>query len=185
MDKRLTKLLTPYGAAGVAATGSLLLLAGAHAFERFGKLAPCMLCLDQREAHWTALAAALITLAIWRFFKASRAVAASLGVTALIYAFSAVLAAYHAGVEWKFWPGPATCSGGAMINSPEELFAQLESGAPMVSCSDAAWRFLGISMAGYNALFSLALAGLTAWATVRMVRALRDERFALTPSATR
>jgi Disulfide bond formation protein DsbB len=34
----------------------------------------------------------------------------------------------------------------------------------MVRCDEAPWRFLGLSLAGYNALMSLALVGIAAWA---------------------
>ena len=172
-----TRAARPAMAALIAAGTSAALLLGAHAFERIGQMAPCMLCLDQRDAHWTALAAALITLGLNRFWPADRAVAAGLGVTALIYLFSTGLAVYHAGVEWKLWPGPATCSGAMQIGSVDELMTRLET-APIVSCSEAAWRLFGMSMAGYNAIISLALASLTGWAAVRLFRSLRMPAFA-------
>lgn len=178
MKLQIEVFLTPFRATAIAAAGSFLLLAGAHAFERIGKFEPCMLCLDQREAHWTALIAALIVLAVQQIRGgATRAVAAGLGVLSLIYAFSTGLAAYHSGVEWKWWPGPATCSGSQRIDSAADLFDKLET-APIVSCSEAAWRMFGLSMAGYNVLFSLALTVLTGLAAWRLIQTLRDNGFA-------
>lgn len=164
---------------------SLALLAGAHAFERIGGLAPCPLCLDQREAHWMALAVSIIAFSACRWMKAARVTAAALGVLGLIYLFSTVLAAYHAGVEWKFWPGPPSCSGagGSAISDPTDLLTQLDT-APIVSCTDAAWRFLGISMAGYNAVISLALVAVTAMAGFRLAGMIREAAIAQSASRT-
>ena len=153
---------------------SALLLAGAHAFEHFGNLPPCPLCLDQRTVHWVALALALLTAAILRIRKTRPLAPAGLGLMALTFAYSTWLSGYHTGVEWKFWPGPPTCSasGPIIIENPADLLKQLES-APIVSCSDAAWRMFGISMAGYNALISLALAGLLGYAAYHFYRKAR------------
>jgi len=173
MNDRIANFLTPYRAGAIAAGGSACLLAAAHAFETFGNFEPCKLCLDQREAHWTGLAVVLITLGVHHFWQASRAVIAGFAVAAVIYLFSSGLAAYHAGVEWKFWPGPATCSGSsAPITTGADLFDRLDH-APIVSCSDAAWRLFGVSMAGYNAVFSLALAAITGVAALRLFRGLK------------
>jgi disulfide bond formation protein DsbB len=79
------------------------------------------------------------------------------------------LAVWHAGAEWKFWPGPKTCSGASGGASVAGLRA-LMHGAGFVAphCDEAAWRFLGLSMAGWNALISAKLAAWTiAWSLRR------------------
>ena len=150
----------------LALVTSAAMLAIAHAFETFGHLPPCELCLYQRDVYWWALpvcAAAVI---------ASRAAVLKrltpwLGVAmALIFLTGAGIAVYHAGAEWKFWPGPSTCSGSAGAVSAKALGALLQGAKiAMPHCDQAAWRFLGISMAGWNALISLKLAGWSAvWA---------------------
>ena len=142
------------------------MLGAAHAFETFGGLSPCELCLKEREVYWVAMAVAAAGLVLgFTPVKARRWVCAAL---ALIFLFGAGLATYHAGAEWKFWPGPASCSGGAMHASAADM-ARLLSGAAMraPSCDEAVWVFLGLSMAGWNALISLGLAvssALAAWA---------------------
>ena len=80
-------------------------------------------------------------------------------VTALAVALSGAIGVYHAGIEWGFWPGPAACTGTGLPPgaSPAELSFSI------VRCDEAAWRFLGVSLAGYNALISLGAAAL-AWA---------------------
>ena len=75
--------------------------------------------------------------------------------------YDAGLGAYHAGVEWKFWPGPASCSPSVGITSAADMLNQLDTThAP--SCTDALWRFLGLSFAGWNVVISLGLTGLAA-----------------------
>ena len=167
MEAFLTGLTLPRRVLALCAAASAALLAGAHAFERIGGLPPCLLCLDQREAHWAALFVAAVMLG-FAVAGARRVVAAGLAALALVYAASTGLAGYHAGVEWGFWPGPAACAAGDPDLSgitPDDLFASLDQGgAP--SCGEAPWRMLGVSMAGWNALASLGLAVLAGGACV-------------------
>jgi|GEM_PF-80216 len=142
----------------VAFVASAAMLAMAHAFETFGKLYPCPLCLRQREVFWVAGSVALIAIAA-RFspwaLRARRPFDLLLGA---IFLYGAGLAAYHAGAELKWWPGPATCSGGATA-AASDLVAMLKGDTiKPPACDKAAWIFLGISMAGWNALISLGLA---------------------------
>lgn len=142
---------------------SLAVLAGAHAFETFGRLAPCELCLKQRGVYWAAVGAAtggvLVSLIRPAF---SRAVCALL---ALIFLGGAVLAAYHAGVEWRFWEGPKSCTGGHVQVTAADM-ARLLRGGPIgaPACDKAAWRMAGLSMAGWNVLISLGLTAASALA---------------------
>lgn len=160
----------------LAALSSAALLVGAHAFQLIG-YAPCELCLDQREAHWTALGIAIVSLGLSIAARARRAAAAGAGALALVYVISAGLAGYHAGVEHAFWPGPATCSGGAGPNlDAASLGDALQAGAPAPSCAAAAWRLFDVSMAGYNMLASAALFAVTALASFSFWRQERSNR---------
>lgn len=144
----------PFAAAAVSAT----LLAGAHAFERFGGLAPCILCLRQRETHWAVLgvAAAVIAVAALRRAAPSRLGALALGVAFLV---AAGWAGYHVGVEFKWWPGPAACAGkGLGAVSADSIAAALDGPVKVIRCEDVAWSLFGVSMAGWNGLISLAMA---------------------------
>jgi disulfide bond formation protein DsbB len=151
-----------------AAVLSALMLAIAHGFETFGGLAPCELCLHQREGYWIELAVAVASygLARWRYALAKPL----LGLVALVFLGEAVLAAYHAGVEWKWWPGPAVCTGGAHAKVSAADMAALLSGTQkhIVQCDQAAWRMLGLSMAGWNALCALALSVATVVLALRL-----------------
>ncbi len=153
-----------------------MLLAGAHLFERVGGLVPCILCLDQREAHWTALGVAFAGLMVARLLNSRLGAAAAVGAAALVYAVSAGLAFYHTGVEYKFWPGPAICApstGDVDIGSITSALTQ-KSDAP--SCEDVQWRFLGVSMAGYNLLISAGLFAFTLAAAIAETRRARQTR---------
>ena len=148
-----------------AALASLLMLGGAHAFETFGHYPPCELCLKQRDVYWAALvlAGAAIVFASSRGDARLRRVFDLL--LGLVFLGGAAVAAYHAGVEWKWWPGPATCTGSGHQSSADLRagLARILSGTPMhiVRCDEAAWRMLGLSMAGWNALVSLGLAAMS------------------------
>lgn len=160
----------------VAVAASASLLVGAHIFEAIGYL-PCPLCLDQRQAHWVALAVAGAGLGAHFLFRARLAAAAAVGAAAMVYLFSAGLAFFHTGVEFKFWPGPATCSGQASaITDASVLETALVEKPKGPSCIDAQWRFLGISMAGYNLLASAGLFARTLAAAVSAARAAHDAR---------
>ncbi len=133
------------------------MLAIAHAFQTFGHLPPCELCLSQRDGYWAALWIGLIGLVASRIWR--RAPSLFAVVLGLVFLAEAMLAAYHAGVEWKWWPGPTACTGDHVVVTASAM-ADLMRGVKfhMVRCDQAAWRWLGLSMAGWNAVAALAFA---------------------------
>ena len=137
-------------------------IGGALVSEHVFGLVPCELCLLQRWPYYLGVPlAAATTLAPEGGTMPWRRI--GLGLLALVFLASAGLGAYHAGVEWGLWPGPAGCSGGGGGPASFNDFARSLGQARAVSCTDAGWRGLGISLAGWNALVSLALAVLAAW----------------------
>lgn len=143
----------------LAILASFAMLLGAHAFEIFGKMAPCPLCLRQRDVYWAAAAMAVAGLVLWQRRPANRYLVALNVMLGLVFVTGAVVATYHAGVEWKFWEGPAGCSGAAASGIENmDLLGSLDKRIAVVSCSEAPWRMLGMSMAGYNAVVSAVLA---------------------------
>jgi disulfide bond formation protein DsbB len=121
-------------------------------FQYVGGLAPCSLCLWQRWPHII-----IILLAVCApLLRMPRLVLTGIAITAAV---SVVLAGYHAGVEWRFWAGPGGCTanldanldtGGDLASLTDSLLA-----TPIARCDEVAWSFLGLSMAGWNSLFSL------------------------------
>jgi disulfide bond formation protein DsbB len=149
-----------------AALASAAMLATAHAFERLGGYAPCLLCLRQREVYWAALALGVAATLLTRLPAGARFRAAAGWALALLFLAGAGVAAYHAGAEWKLWPGPAACAPSGGVDAGA-LDAFLKGGqVRAISCTEAPWVFLGLSMAGWNALVSLGLAGLSALAAL-------------------
>lgn len=69
---------------------------------------------------------------------------------------------YHAGVEWKWWPGPSSCSGGGADLSALDgnALLSLDGPAGVVMCDEIVWQLFGLSMAGWNALISFGLVAL-------------------------
>ncbi|MDW4497705.1 disulfide bond formation protein B [Sulfitobacter sp. D35] len=137
---------------GLATLGSAALLIGAFAFQHLGGYAPCKMCLWQRWPHGVAVAAG----AVW---LASVPRVALIWLGALAAATTALIGAYHAGVEWRWWPGPASCSGGGLDLGTMSGADLLSTDGPvgLVMCDEVVWSLFGLSMAGWNAFLSLVL----------------------------
>lgn len=133
---------------------SLALIAGAWFFELVLHLRPCKLCLEQRMPHYAAIGLALAGLVLARSPRLQWLVL--LGLAALM-AWSTGLGVYHAGVEWGWFMGPNDCGGAASAATGMQDFMNQLQTTRIVACSEAAWRFLGLSLAGWNALASAAL----------------------------
>ncbi|MBN8846806.1 MULTISPECIES: disulfide bond formation protein B [unclassified Sphingomonas] len=136
------------------------LLAGAWGSQLIGGLHPCEMCHWQRWPHYAAVVAAALA-----FVVPGRSVRLTLiaGAAALI-AVSGMIGIFHAGVEYHWWQGITACSTsvtGEGISTDEMLRRILA--APVVRCDAAQWRLFGISLAGFNAIFSLGGAGVIAW----------------------
>jgi disulfide bond formation protein DsbB len=141
-------------------------IAGALYFEHVLGYLPCPLCLDQRIPYYVGMPVAAAA-ALAAYFGSRRLAGLGLVLLALIFLISVGLGVYHAGVEWHFWPGPASCAaaGGPSATMPD--FLNRLNQVRVVSCTDAAWRLFGISLAGWNVLISLALAAIAAAAARR------------------
>jgi len=91
----------------------------------------------------------------------------ALWLLALAFLATAAIALFHVGVEYKWWQGFTSCTGGITSGmTPEELQKAIQD-APIVRCDEPAWTMFGISMAGYNILYALALSAFTAWGALR------------------
>jgi len=166
-----------FGAARPAQTAALAIaimaaatLAGAWFFQLVLEILPCPLCLEQRYAYYFAVPFAfLVALAAIR--GAPRGVLlAGLAILALAVLANAVLGTYHAGVEWGLWKGPTDCTGPVgNLGSAGTLLERLDT-VKVVRCDEVQWRFLGLSLAGYNVLISLLMAAIAGWGILRTAK---------------
>ena len=167
----------PRGDANPALTAALAVtliaaatLAGAWFFQLVLGIVPCPLCLEQRYAYYLAIPlGVLVALAAAR--GAPRAVLlAGLALLALAALGNAWLGTYHAGVEWGLWQGPTDCTGPVgNLGSAGNLLERLET-VKVIRCDEVQWRFLGLSLAGYNVLISLLMAAVAGWGVVRTAK---------------
>ena len=142
----------------IALASSLSMLAIAHGFERFGGLAPCALCLHQREAYWIAAAIATLALLARRMEGAELTNRALNLLLTFAFVGGAIVAGFHMGVEYKWWPGLPSCTAASSGAVPTDLLGALNQPLHVAGCDEAPWIFLGLSMAGWNMLISLKLA---------------------------
>ncbi|TMJ17341.1 MAG: disulfide bond formation protein B [Alphaproteobacteria bacterium] len=149
---RLVALLVPLG-----------LLAGAFGSQYWGGLYPCEMCWWQRYAHIAALPFAALA------FMAGPERERALVLAALAIATSGAIAFYHAGVELGYFEGFTQCTSTGAGGSAEDLLKAVFA-APMIRCDEIQWSFLGISMAGWNAILSLSSALLILWLTLARPR---------------
>jgi disulfide bond formation protein DsbB len=144
---------------------SAAMLAAAHAFEVFGQMYPCPLCLRQREVYWALIAMGVTGLVLWRIKPTARFLAALNVLMGMVFVTGAIVAGYHAGVEWGIFPPPAGCSVGEGVDPTAPIV--LKQAIAMPACTDAPGYVLGLSMAGWNAVASLGFAGLSFVAAAR------------------
>ncbi len=145
-----------YRAAILVFAGAALALAGAFYFQFVQKLPPCQLCLIQRWPFYAALPIA--AAAAWASRRAPAASRLLLALLGLGFLAGAGVAVFHAGVEWQLWPGLESCSGSLTVTANADEFLQRLQNVQIVSCTEAAWRFAGLSLAGWNVPLSLGLA---------------------------
>ncbi len=145
-------------AAVVLALASIATLAGAWFFQLVLGLPPCPLCLEQRYAYYMAIPLAAMVMLGVTVGSSHKVFVLAFAAIALAMLWNAGLGVYHSGIEWKWWAGPQDCSGQvAGLGSAGSLLERMQQ-ERVVRCDEAAWRFLGLSLAGYNVLISLALA---------------------------
>ena len=161
-------LSAPAAARLIALLLPAALLGGALGSQYLGGLHPCEMCYWQRWPH--AAAILLAAVAFTGPAESSRSRTFAL-LAALAFAISGAIGVYHAGVEAKVFEGFTQCT--AMTTkglSTAELLKQITH-APLVRCDEVQFRFLGISMAGWNAILSLGGAALILILNLRTKRA--------------
>jgi disulfide bond formation protein DsbB len=168
LEARLPALSTRRAGALVLFAAALVILT-ALGFEYIGGYAPCPLCLQQRYAYYLALPLLVLALALLSLGR--RGIAALLfTVVALAFLANAGLGIYHAGVEWELWRGPESCAGSAPLSTNAGNLLSDLAATRVVPCEQPAIHILGLSLAAWNALASIALAAGSAWTARSAVR---------------
>ena len=164
-------------AAGPALTASLAVtliatatIAGAWFFQLVLEILPCPLCLEQRYAYYLAIPLGALTVLAAKSGAPRALLLAGLAILCLAALANVGLGIYHSGVEWGFWKGPTDCTGPVVnLGSAKDLLSRLDT-VKVIRCDEVQWRFLGLSLAGYNVLISLLMAVVAAWGFARTAR---------------
>ena len=147
----------------LVAAASAGLLLGAYLSQHVGGLAPCPLCLIQRYPHFAVLGLGLAAV-----FTGGRARIALLGLAGVALLVTAGYGVYHAGVEQGWFA--SGCAAPIAGGSIEDIRAQVMA-APLTRCDEVPWSLIGVSLAGWNAIASVLMAGVAAYGAARLWRA--------------
>lgn len=137
------------GARLVAILLPVALLGGAIGSQYIGGLIPCEMCMWQRWPHLAAIFAAIAAIVLRKNPPASATFTA---LAALAILTSGGIGLFHAGVEYKWWEGFTTCT--AIRPAGGNLLEAIMT-SPIIRCDQAQWTLAGISLAGFNAIFSI------------------------------
>ena len=151
-------------AIAIAAIG-LATIAGFLFFQFVLGYPPCPLCYEQRVAYYVSVPLAAMILLGLSVGSSRKVLMLALLAIAAAMVWNAGLGVYHSGIEWHWWPGPQECAGAIPNLSGGSLLEQLQQ-TRVVRCDEAPWRFLGLSLAGYNVLISVELAAIALWGAV-------------------
>jgi disulfide bond formation protein DsbB len=144
-----------------------VLLAAALGSQYIGGLSPCEMCHWQRWGHYSALGFAVLAFALRGLPDRGRSFVWMAGLAILV---SGAIGVYHAGVEAGLFEGFTQCTATAGSGSAQDVLADIMA-APLTRCDQVQWSFLGISMAGWNAILSLGFGLLILWLSLRRPRA--------------
>lgn len=145
------------------------LLAGAYGSEIWGGLHPCEMCYWQRWPHFAAIGFALVSSLMTKAPDKGRSF---VWLAALAIMVSGAIGVYHAGVEAGIFEGLTQCTATSVSGSAADVLAEIMA-APITRCDEIQFSFLGISMAGWNAILSLGFGLIILWLSLRRPRASR------------
>ncbi|MBZ5760945.1 MULTISPECIES: disulfide bond formation protein B [Rhizobium] len=162
----MTETINParpaFGYAALLALGMSATVGSALGFQYIGGYTPCELCLMQRLPYYYGIPVAILAALSALFGMPAWLTRALLAVAGIMMLVGGGMGVYHAGVEWNFWEGPSSCTGPAFSSTTPASGGVLGSLNKVhgPSCSVAALRVLGLSMAGWNVIASLILAAI-------------------------
>ena len=150
-----------------AAVAAILIALG---FEHLGGYLPCQMCLEERYAYYAGVP--LLFIALVLLSAGQRRLAWGLFVLAAIaFLANTAFGVYHAGAEWGFWPGPASCTGAQELTTSAGSLLDSLAKTEVIRCDVAALRIFGVSLAGWNAVASLLIGFMSARAAIESLRA--------------
>jgi disulfide bond formation protein DsbB len=150
----------------VLASATILAALG---FEHIGGYLPCPLCLEERYAYYAGVPVLFVALVLLSA-GLHRSAALLFLLASLAFLANAGLGTYHAGAEWGFWPGPDACSEAQALTTSAGGLLDALSTTSVIRCDEAAWRFAGISLAGWNVVVSLLVFAMSLRAAAKSVR---------------
>jgi disulfide bond formation protein DsbB len=164
-----------YRVGGLALALAVAAIATALGFEHISGLEPCQLCLEQRYAYYAGIPLLFLALVLVAA-EQQRWAALFFLVVALAFLANSGLAVYHAGVEWKFWAGPDTCTqpGGDLKPLGGRSLLDGLAKTRVIRCDEAQGRFLGLSFAGWNVIGSFVIFAAALKAALAAARRLRS-----------
>ena len=165
----------PRFAPAVITAASIMMLGGALLFQYVGGLQPCVLCIYQRYPYAIAIALGLTALALGSRPEGVKLSKLFVYACAAVFLAGMAVAAFHVGVEQKWWQGTAECHAPQLpANATVEQLREILLNQPFAPCDRIPWELFGISIAGFNVLASALLAALAFWAAFKL-GALRKE----------
>ena len=129
------------------ALGSIIALAFALYFQHYRGLVPCELCILQRKVYVVIIILSILAIRIRLFRK----------LVTLAVAAEVAIAVYHTGIEQHWWQGFTACSSSLGSAQTLEQIRQQLMNSPLVRCDEPQWRYLSLSMAAWNAIYSFGL----------------------------
>lgn len=145
---------------GVLALALTVIVIGtALGMQHIGGYVPCMLCYMERYAYYAAIPCLFAALAL-SSGGYPKVAALLFFLVALAFLGNAGLGTYHAGAEWKFWPGPETCGGGETLSTSAGSLLKSLGNIKVPKCDEASLRIFGLSLAGWNVVVSLGIMAL-------------------------
>ncbi len=157
-------MLTPRAVGGAIVAASVAALAAAFLAQYVAGLDPCPLCVYQRYPYGATLALGVLALA-----APGRWPALFVGLAGAAFAAGAGTALWHVGVQAGWFEELAVCAGGDVPQTLDDMRAQLAGPAPP-PCGEVAWSLFGVSIPGYNLMYSAALAALSLGAAAALAR---------------
>jgi len=157
-----THLISRFHAALLVLFGSLFTIGGAWFIELVLGVKPCHLCLIGRIPHYIGIPVAALAVMANRSTVPPRIGRVMLALLAIVFLVGTGIAAYHSGVEFGIFTGPTDCTGTIEKAADIQDFLKQLQTVKVIRCDEVAMRIFGLSLASWNAVISLGLAGVAA-----------------------